>query len=84
MQVISYTAARSTLAKTMTDVCNNHEPIVITRSNSESAVLISLEDFEAMEETNYLLKSSKNAARLAESIAEVEVMITKQQQIKKK
>jgi antitoxin YefM len=34
--------------------------------------MISLDDYEALEETSYLLRSPKNARRLLESIAELE------------
>ncbi len=72
MDAISYTAARQNLAKTMDRVCSDHEPIIITRNNAQSVVMISLEDFNALEETAYLLRSPKNAKRLLESIAQLE------------
>jgi antitoxin YefM len=72
MDAISYTAARQNLAKTMDRVCSDHEPIIITRNNEPSVVMISLEDFNALEETAYLLRSPKNAKRLLESIAQLE------------
>lgn len=72
MDVISYTAARTNLAKTMDQVCEDHSPIIITRSKSQSVVMISLEDYEALQETAYLLRSPKNARRLLESVAELE------------
>ncbi|HEX4044240.1 MAG TPA: type II toxin-antitoxin system prevent-host-death family antitoxin [Gammaproteobacteria bacterium] len=75
MNSISYTAARSHLAKTMQQVCDDHAPVVITRSKSEPVVMISLSDFESMQETNYLMKSPQNAARLLEAMDEIEAMI---------
>jgi antitoxin YefM len=72
MDAISYTAARTNLAKTMDQVCEDHSPIIITRSKSQSVVMISLEDYEALQETAYLLRSPKNARRLLESVAELE------------
>lgn len=72
MQAISYTSARSHLAKTMQQVCEDHMPITITRSKAPSVVMISLEDYEALQETAYLLRSPKNARRLLESIAQLE------------
>ncbi|NBO32295.1 MAG: type II toxin-antitoxin system prevent-host-death family antitoxin [Cyanobacteria bacterium WB6_1B_304] len=72
MDAISYTAARQNLAKTMDRVCSDHEPIIITRNNEPSVVMISLEDFNALEETAYLHRSPKNAKRLLESIAQLE------------
>ena len=72
MSTISYSEARSKLAETMEKVCDNHAPIIITRKNARSVVMISLDDFEALEETAYLLRSPKNARRLLESVAELE------------
>jgi antitoxin YefM len=56
----------------MERVCDDHAPIIVTRKNSRSVVMMSLEDFEALEETAYLLRSPTNARRLLESIAELE------------
>lgn len=72
MDAISYTKARNNLSKTMEKVCEDHSPIIITRRNENSVVMISLEDYQALEETAYLLRSPKNARRLLESIAELE------------
>jgi len=71
MDTITYTSARSNLAKTMEKVCDDHSPVIITRKTSQPVVMMSLEDFEALEETAYLLRSPKNARRLLESIAEL-------------
>jgi len=72
MDTITYSDARTKLASTMKKVCENHEPVIITRQKAESVVMLSLEDFRAMEETAYLLRVPKNAKRLLESIAELE------------
>jgi len=72
MATITYSEARSKLAETMEKVCDDHAPIIITRKNSRSVVMISLDDFEALEETSYLLRSPRNARRLLEAIAELE------------
>lgn len=72
MDSITYSAARTQLASTMKKVCSSHEPVIITRQKEESVVMISLEDFRALEETAYLLRVPKNARRLLESIAELE------------
>jgi len=72
MDAISYTAARTHLAKTMQQVCEDHAPMIITRNKAQSVVMISLEDYEALQETAYLLRAPKNAQRLLESIAELE------------
>jgi len=72
MDAISYTKARSNLAKTMEKVCDDHDPVIITRRNESSVVMMSLDDFQALEETAYLLRSPKNARRLLESITQLE------------
>jgi antitoxin YefM len=72
MDAITYSHARGHLAETMEKVCDNHTPVIITRQHQRSVVMISLEDYQALEETAYLLRSPKNARRLLESIAELE------------
>ncbi|MCP9886720.1 type II toxin-antitoxin system prevent-host-death family antitoxin [Cyanobium sp. ATX 6A2] len=72
MDAISYTAARANLAGTMSRVCDDHEPVVITRRGEPAVVMLSLEDFKALEETAYLLRSPANAQRLLQSIAALE------------
>ncbi|MCH8745436.1 MAG: type II toxin-antitoxin system prevent-host-death family antitoxin [Chloroflexi bacterium] len=71
MDSITYSHARSNLAKTMERVCDDHTPIIITRKNQHSVVMLSLADYDALEETAYLLRSPKNARRLLESVAEL-------------
>ena len=71
MTAISYTAAREHLASTMDKVCNDHEPVIITRNRDQAVVMMSLEDYSAMEETLYLTRTPANARRLNESIAEL-------------
>lgn len=70
MQVLTFSEARANLKQTMDDVCRDHEPAVITRQRGEPVVVMSLEDYNAMAETLYLLSNEKNAAWLRESIAQ--------------
>ncbi|MCA9994454.1 MAG: type II toxin-antitoxin system prevent-host-death family antitoxin [Anaerolineales bacterium] len=72
MEAISYTVVRQTLAQRMDQVCDDHTPIIVTRQNNRSVVLLSLEDYQALDETAYLLRSPENAKRLMESILELE------------
>jgi antitoxin YefM len=69
---MTYTAARNKLAKTIGEVNQDHAPVIISRQNGESAVLMSLADYNAFEETAYLLRSPANAARLLKSVREAE------------
>ena len=72
MNAISYTAARNSLAKTMDKVNADHNPVLITRQNGEPAVLMSLEDFHAYEETAYLMSNPNNAGRLRRAVRQLE------------
>ena len=72
MRAISYTAARSNLASTMKKVCEDHDPVIVTRQNAESVIIMSLEDYESLKETAYLLRGPKNVKRLLESIKQLE------------
>ena len=72
MDAITYTKARATLAQTIDSVCENHDPVIITKKNDRSVVMLSLEDFQALEETCYLLRNPKNARRLLDSVNELD------------
>ena len=72
MIVETFSHARSNLKAVMDRVVADRAPVKITRQRGEGVVMISESDWESMEETLYLLSSPKNAARLAESIAELD------------
>ncbi len=71
MDAISYSAARANLAKTMNRVCDDHEPLIITRNGEQSVVMLSLDDYNALEETAFLLRSPANAKRLLAAVAQL-------------
>jgi len=68
MKTVSYTKARNELARTMQEVIDDHAPVIITRQDKDSVVMLSLADYESMVETNYLLQAPANARRLLKSI----------------
>ena len=73
MKAVTYSNARKNLRGLIQDVCNNSEPAIIVSSKSkEQAVLMSLADYEAMEETAYLLRSPANREHLMRSLKEAE------------
>lgn len=72
MDAITYSSARANLARTMDRVCNDHEPLIITRNGDQSVVMLSLEDFQALEETAYLLRNPANAQRLLSATAQLD------------
>jgi len=72
MKAITYSHARENLAHTITLVCENHAPVIITKKGTDAVVMISLEDYESMAETTYLLRSPKNARRLLQSVEQLD------------
>ena len=72
MDAKSYSSVRKDLAKTMEKVCDEHTPLIITRKNASAVVMMSLDDYNAIEETAYLLRNPANAKRLRESITQAE------------
>jgi len=72
MKAMTYTAARENLARTIQEVVDRRDPVVITKRGDTSVVMISLDEYESLEETAHLLRSPNNARRLLESIRELE------------
>jgi antitoxin YefM len=70
MNILTFSEARASFKQALDEVCRDHEPTVITRQRGEHVVMISLDDYNSMQETLHLLGSPKNAERLRESIAE--------------
>ncbi|GAB4057580.1 type II toxin-antitoxin system prevent-host-death family antitoxin [Uliginosibacterium sediminicola] len=71
MDAITYTTARANLARTMDRVCEDHEALIITRNGEQSVVMLSLEDYKALEETAYLLRTPANAQRVLAAAAQL-------------
>ena len=72
MDAITYTEARERLSEAIEKVCEDHAPLIITKRRDKAVVMISLDDYESLVETSYLLKSPRNARRLFESIKALE------------
>lgn len=70
MKALSYTKVRNQLSDVMDHVCEDHDPVIITRQKNPSLVLISLEDYSALIETTYLLQSPRNAERLNQAVSD--------------
>lgn len=71
MEAITYSHTRQHLAEIMNKVGDDRVPVLITRQAGNPVVMISLQDFNALEETAYLLRSPKNAKRLMASIEQL-------------
>ncbi len=70
MRSITYTAARENLASTINRVCEDNAPVVITRNRDQAVVMLSLGEYESLQETAHLLRSPRNAERLLRALNE--------------
>jgi antitoxin YefM len=77
MNVMTYSEARASFKQAMDDVCRHHDPTVITRQRGDHVVMMSLEDYNSMEETMYLLGNPANAERLMRGVEQVKAGKTK-------
>ncbi len=72
MKTMTYSESRARYAEVLNAVTDDREEIVITRAGHEPVVIVSLENYESLKETAYLLRSPANARRLLASIEELE------------
>ena len=72
MNVLSFTDTRAKLKAVMDRVVADRSPVVITRQKAEAVVMVSLSDWNAMEETLHLLSTPANSVRLSEAIRELD------------
>jgi len=72
MRTMSYTESRARYAEVLDSVVNDREEVVITRAGHEPVVIVSLEDYESMRETAYLMRSPANARRLLDAMERLE------------
>lgn len=72
MDVVSYSETRARLKQVMDRVIADHTPVVISRQKAESVVMVSLADWNAMEETLYLLSSEANTRRLRDAVRQLD------------
>ena len=72
MKTLSYTESRAHYAEVLDSVTDDREEVVITRAGHEPVVIVSLEDYEALKETAYLMRSPANARRLLDAMERLE------------
>jgi len=71
MQAVTFNQAMNDFSNLMDKVSDNHEPLVITHENNKAVVLMSLDDFNAWQETEYLTRSPANAKGLLQALEEI-------------
>jgi len=72
MRTMTYSESRAHYAEVLNSVVDNREEVVITRAGHEPVVIVSLDDYESLKETAYLLRSPENARRLLTAIERLE------------
>lgn len=72
MDVVTYSEVRANLKGIMDQIVSDRTHVVVTRQKAESIVMVSLEDWNAIEETMYLLSNRINAERLRQSIEQLD------------
>lgn len=72
MDVLSYSDTRARLKDVMDKVVEDRAPVVVTRRRAEAVVMVSLADWNAMEETLHLLSNPANATRLREAVRQLD------------
>ena len=72
MRTMTYSESRARYAETLSAVVDDREEVVITRAGHEPVVIVSLDDYESLKETAYLLRNPANARRLLASIERLE------------
>jgi antitoxin YefM len=72
MKTMSYTESRARYAEVLDSVVNDREEVVITRAGHDPVVIVSLDDYESLRETAYLMRSPANARRLLDAMERLE------------
>ena len=73
MKSITYTEARENLANTINRVCEDNAPLIITRKREQAVVMLSLSEYESLQETAHLLRSPANAKRLLDCLDSIKL-----------
>ena len=71
MNALTYTYTRKHFSDVMRLVNDDHVPVIVTDKHGKHVVIISLEDYQSLEETAYLLRNQTGAQRLLESVEEL-------------
>lgn len=83
MDAVSYSDLRQNLKSFMDKVYNDHEALIITRKNNENLVLLSIDEYNSLMETSYLLSNEANAEHLKKSISQYEAGKAKKRELLK-
>jgi len=71
VNALTYTYTRQHFAEVMRTVNEDHAPVIVTSQRGKPVVIMSLEDYQSLEETAYLLRNPAGSQRLLESVQEL-------------
>ena len=72
MEVLTYSDARAQFKRVLDSAIHDENEVMVTRKNGEAVVVVSLDAWNAINETLYLLSSLRNASRLRSAIEQLD------------
>ncbi|MDO5629699.1 MAG: type II toxin-antitoxin system prevent-host-death family antitoxin [Mobilicoccus sp.] len=72
MRTMSYTDSRANYASVLDSVVADREEVIVTRAGHDPVVIVSLDEYESLRESAYLMRSPANARRLLDAVDRLE------------
>jgi antitoxin YefM len=72
MKTVNYSELRQNLKSNLDMVSEDSDILIVHRSKGKSVVMMSLDDFNSLQETQYLLSTKNNRERLLDAVVDVE------------
>ncbi|MEK7431763.1 MAG: type II toxin-antitoxin system prevent-host-death family antitoxin [Cyanobacteriota bacterium] len=71
MQATNYSYARNNLKTLINKVCDDYEPLIITNKDNKNVVLISLEEYNALQEATFISSNKKDSEEILERMNDI-------------
>lgn len=71
MEAINYSDLRQNLKKYLDSVSQDHHPLIVTRKNNKNVVILSMDDYNSLNETHYLFSTQNNQEHLQKSLLQL-------------
>jgi antitoxin YefM len=72
MQAVNYSTARNNLKSLINEVCNNYENLIITNKDGKNVVMMSLDEFNSIQEKLYILSSPKDSKEILKRVKDID------------